>query len=84
MIVYRGITFAGEIEVGMVGQVEHCRLRRRSRVLDGQLIFFGERVDDFYRELTWVAFFSVGGDIAEADLVSLSLLSFPYHGIEAS
>ena len=84
MVVYRGVTFAREIEVSVVGQVEHGGLRRRSGVLDRQLIFFGERVDDFYRELTRVAFFSVGGDIAEGDLVSLRLLTFPYHGIEAS
>ena len=67
----------------MIGEVHYRRTRSRSLILDAELTFIGERVDDAYSELAWVTFFAVGGGIGEGDLVRCKLFAIPNDGIEA-
>ena len=74
---YRRIAFAGEVEVGVIGEVHYRRTRSGSLVFDAELAFIGERVDDTNSEFAWVTFFAVGGSVGEGDLVRCKLFAIP-------
>ena len=80
---YRRIAFAGEVEVGVIGEVHYRRTRSRSLIFDAELAFISECVDDTYSEFAGVTFFAIGGSVGEGDLIRSKLFAIPDDGIEA-
>ena len=57
---------AGEVEVGVVGEVDHRRLVGRRLVVDVQLVPVVEPVEDLDRQRSRVALLAVGGRVRQA------------------
>jgi hypothetical protein len=57
----------GQVEEGMVGEVENRWLVGRRLVLDSQLVVVGQRVNDADIEVARVSFFTVFGVVGEGD-----------------
>ena len=83
MIIYGRITLAGEVEVGMVGQVQYGRFVRYRMVHDYDLIVVGKMVGHCRIQFSWETFFTVGSRIFQFHRLAVDPVQVPDNGIEA-
>ena len=73
------ISFARQVEIRMVGQVDRSGLIGGRLIIDPEFIVIGERIGDVDVEISWVSFFSVGAQVVEFDGDSIG--GFDFSGV---
>ena len=77
-------TVAAEIEVAVVGQVQHCGLVCVSKIIDDQCIVFGQSIGYLYVQVAGIAVFAIGACCGELDDLAVLLIGFPNAVVESN
>ena len=83
VIIYRRITLAGEVEVGVIGQVQDGRFVCYRMVHDYDLIVIGKMISNRCIQFSGETFFTIGRRIFQLYRLAVDLVQIPDYGIEA-
>ena len=83
MVMDGGVSLAGEIEVGVIGEVDHRRSRRARLIADVEGVVLQEAIGHLHLQLAGEALLTIEGDVAEYERGIVHLLGIPDTEVEA-